>query len=181
MVIPQPGSGSASSLIIKDMTAGRPGHGNWLIRFDHPHGKKAQFYHINRNAELLGLTDDPHTKIPAWIVKSAPVGARIIRSANRVAVPVAIAGDTIMLMEAFETDQEQFGHETKAAIGSVTGGWAGALAGAEMGAVAGGLIGSMVPVVGTAIGAILGGVVGGIAGSIGGSYLGENAAREYWR
>jgi RHS repeat-associated protein len=171
--------------MVSDMTVGRPGRGAWVLRFDRP-DSPTPYYHVNTNRALTGYPDPiPHIRLSPAVVEGLGGGTRLLRAADRVALPVAVAGDTVQLGSAFVADNYKIGIQTKHAAGGVVGGWAGAFAGAWAGAQAGGLLGGavgsvVVPAVGAvpgaALGGALGGIIGGIGGAFGGSALGESVA-----
>lgn len=111
----------------------------------------------------------------------------VLRTAGRVAVPVAVAVDAGLRVneglnierrfDAGELTQEQREVEHARNAAGMAGGWGGALVGAKLGAMGGGAAGTAVaPGPGTAIGGVAGCVAGGVAGYVGGEAAAEAAA-----
>ena len=171
--------GQATTAMLMDMLAGKPGRGLPLLRFDLPHAG-TNYPHINVKSSLTGLKD-PHFPISPALLECAGKGAHALEAARKIALPVALVADAFRLGSAYHADGNIVGEGTKTAIGGVAGGWTGAFAGAKAGAVGGavigGLVGSVFPGIGNAVGAgvggFLGGLVGGIGGGLGGNWLGE--------
>lgn len=174
-LVPDLARGKTTVAALMDMMAGKNGRGLPLIRFDGPH-KGSMFPHINLEKTLTGFPD-PHMPISPRLLNLAGGGAKLLNGLQKVAMPIAIVSDVFRLGEAFHSDGNQIGTNTKQTVGSVAGGWAGGFAGAKAGAVGGawvgGAIGSIFPGVGTAVGAGVGGFIGGIAGGIGGAFGGS--------
>jgi hypothetical protein len=151
--------------------------GEPVIRLDAPHGG-TPYPHVN--VDSLGHLD-PHIPISSGALKAAGKAARVIEGAGKIALPVAIAVDTVRLGVAVYEDKG-IGRNTEVTAGSVAGGWAGAAggawAGAEGGALLGAAIGSVVPVLGTAAGAAIGGLAGGLIGAIAGGFFGSWAGEK---
>jgi RHS repeat-associated protein len=171
--------GGSSVARIQDLSKGRPGKGEWVVRVD-PADSRGNPPHINVNPAALGVAD-PHVGVPSGVVRAAGGFATAVEGAQRVALPVAVVTDAWYLYAAYEADEGTIGPQTTHTALSIAGGWAGAGVGAWAGGGAGGAVGaavgSAVPVVGTVIGgatgAVVGGLVGGIIGGIAGSGLGD--------
>lgn len=100
-------------------------------------------------------------------------GARIARTAGRVAAPLALAVGGIEVINGLQNgDSEEVGRGVGNAAGGMGGAWAGGTAGAAIGTL-------ILPGVGTAIGAAVGSLAGGFAGSELGSWAGEKAGGLY--
>jgi len=104
-----------------------------------------------------------------------------MQKVNKVALPIAIALDTVRLGNAIYQDVKRDDGKPKQTVktaASVTGGWvggaAGGLGGSNVGAWAGGAIGALFggvgAIPGAAIGSIVGGIIGGIGGGVSASY-----------
>lgn len=110
-------------------------------------------------------------------VQTSSVASKFLRGAGKVAIPLGLAIDTVMIGSAIKADGGKFGSNTKVAVSSAAGGWAGAAGGAAAGVKVGALVGALGGPAGAAVGAVVGGIVGGIAGAIGGSTLGEKLGK----
>lgn len=83
---------------------------------------------------------------------------------NKVAIPLAIAIDTVRTGIAVASDiKKGTTRNTVSTVANVAGGWAGGYGGATGGAAIGT---AFLPGLGTIIGGILGGLTGGIGGSV---------------
>nr|KAG5705638.1 hypothetical protein BaRGS_026577 [Batillaria attramentaria] len=130
--------------------------GDWALRVDRPH-RGANYAHININPRITGRPD-LHTRIPEFAPGAAQKGARVLKGANKVMVPVAVAMDGYQTYQSVRADQKHgTTRNTVETVSSIAGGWGGGIAGAEAGAA---LLSLACPVIGT----IVGGVGGGIAG-----------------
>jgi hypothetical protein len=180
--------GTSSVLGILDKTAGKVRGtppkpvGQWVIRVDTPH-RGAQFNHININPEITGIPD-PHIPISQGAVtasRGVAKAAKVMQKVNKVALPIAIALDTVRLGNAIYQDVKRDDGKPKQTVktaASVAGGWvggaAGGLGGSNVGAWAGGAIGALFggvgAIPGAAIGSIVGGIIGGVGGGVSASY-----------
>jgi len=112
------------------------------LRIDHP-DKSTPYTHLNRDY-LPKKMDIPHKRIGPKTFKAAKIGSHILRSANKVAVPVAVGIDSYNLYAAVTQDLQEtggIGKRTAVEGASTVGGWAGALGGGAVGAKAGTTIG----------------------------------------
>lgn len=120
-------------------------------------------------------------------VRVANNGGRMLRTAAKAAVPIAVAVDGgLRISDGIETErqfqageisqqQREVAHAKNAA--GMAGGWGGALVGAKLGALGGGAAGTVVaPGPGTAVGGVVGGIAGGVAGYLGGETAAEAAS-----
>ncbi|MDO5620328.1 MAG: hypothetical protein Q4G24_02520 [Paracoccus sp. (in: a-proteobacteria)] len=110
-------------------------------------------------------------------VQASSVTSKVLRGAGKVAIPVGLVVDTVLIGSAVKADGGKFGSNTKTAVAASAGGWAGAAGGAAAGAKIGALAGALGGPAGAAVGAVAGGIIGGIAGAIGGSTLGEKLGK----
>ena len=182
--------GTSTVLGVIDSTGGRvrgnPPRptGEWLLRVDTPH-RGADFNHININPKLTGL-GDPHVAIPSSVVqvsKGVAKTAKFMQKVNKVALPVAIALDTVRFGCAVYNDLNRKDGKPKQTVktgASIAGGWTGGIAGGMGGVKAvtaiGGFIGALFGGAGAIPGAAIGSIVGGILGSIGGRVAGSYGA-----
>jgi hypothetical protein len=119
--------------------------------------------------------------------RAVSTGGTVLRTAAKVAVPIAVAVDGGLRISGGVQTERRFNAgdisqgEREVAhaknVAGMAGGWGGAVAGAKIGAMGGSAAGSAVaPGPGTAVGGVVGGIAGGVAGYIGGEAAAETAA-----
>ncbi|CAF4040194.1 unnamed protein product [Rotaria sp. Silwood1] len=126
-------------------------NGEWLLRVDTSR-HRAEFNHININPRLTNVPD-PHVQIPQSVVtisKEVAKTAKFMEKVNKVALPVAMALDTIRFSCAIYDDSKRGDKkqkQTKLTVTSIVGGWidgvAGTYAGTEVSEVIGGHVGAL--------------------------------------
>ncbi|CAF5153161.1 unnamed protein product [Rotaria sp. Silwood1] len=120
---------------------------------------------------LTSLTSvpDPHVQIPQSVVtisKEVAKAAKFMEKVNKVALPVAMALDTIRFSCAIYDDSKRGDKkqkQTKLTVTSIVGGWiggaAGTYAGTEVSEVIGGYVGALFGGVGAIPGAAVGSII----------------------
>ena len=183
-------NGTSTVIGVLDSTAGkvrgtppRP-VGEWILRVDTPH-PHAEFNHININPKLTGIPD-PHLHVSSNVIrvsKGVAKTAKVMRTINKVALPVAIVLDSVRLGCAIYDDVKRDDGKVKQTVktgASIAGGWtggaAGAVGGSELGALIGASVGALFGGVGAIPGAAIGSIIGGIFGSVGGGVAGSYGA-----
>uniref|UniRef100_A0A914XYZ1 Uncharacterized protein n=1 Tax=Panagrolaimus superbus TaxID=310955 RepID=A0A914XYZ1_9BILA len=158
----------ALNILDKTVKTGK-GKVDWAFRLDTPH-KGVPTHHININPKISGVPD-PHIPISSAQFSAGKKAFQVLDNVNKVAVPVAIAIDTVRIVYAVYKD---IGNGTSRNIvetgAGIAGGWSGGYGGAMGGAAIGTAI---MPGIGTLVGAGVGGIVGGIGVGIGAEKLAE--------
>ena len=96
--------------------------------------------------------------------------AKTAGAISKISLPIGIGITSKNLYDAYKSDGNKIGRNTKITAVSEVGSWAGGIGGASTGAAIGS---ACCPGIGTVAGGIIGGIAGGIGGGKGGEIIGE--------